>query len=209
MPIIAARDASSELAAQDPRPTFWHPQVVAGGDQQRAGAVLADPKQRQQLGCRRGGEPVELGGEGGDLGREGLVASGEGAQRELGCGQGAGELAGLQRGRDADQLGRRPAAELFAQLLGGGDQQRFERVDVWVRALIAVARATRSERIISTWPVPALGVTVTWPACTARAAASASSGSDLPWRRRADRSGRLTSSTTWPAAARKRARAAP
>jgi hypothetical protein len=80
---------------------------------------------------------------------------------------------------------------------------------VWVRARIAVCRATRSERIISTCPVPALGATVAWPACTARAAASASSGSDLPRRRRAWRSGRLTSTTTWPLAARKRARAAP
>src|SRR6266536_909552 len=79
----------------------------------------------------------------------------------------------------------------------------------WVRARMAVARATRSERIISTWPVPALGVTVTWPAWTARAAASASTGSDLPRRRRAWRSGRLTSTTAWPLAARKRARAAP
>ena len=70
----------------------------------------------------------------------------------------------------------------------------------WVRALTAVARATRSERIISTIPSPVLGMTVTSPACTARAAASASEGSDLPCRRRADRSGRLTSSTTWPSA---------
>jgi len=80
---------------------------------------------------------------------------------------------------------------------------------VWVRARMAVWRATRSERIISTWPVPALGTTVASPACTALAAAWASTGSVLPWRRRAVRSGRLTSTTTWWLAARKRARAAP
>jgi hypothetical protein len=51
---------------------------------------------------------------------------------------------------------------------------------VWVRARMAVARATRRQRIISTWPVPALGRTVTSPACTALAAARASRGSDLP-----------------------------
>jgi hypothetical protein len=57
----------------------------------------------------------------------------------------------------------------------------------WVRAFIAVARATRSERIISTCPLPALGVAPWW-AWTARAAASASKGSDLPRRHRAGRS---------------------
>src|SRR6266511_2995978 len=35
--------------------------VVAGGDQQRAGAVLADAEQRHQLGRRLGGEAVQLG----------------------------------------------------------------------------------------------------------------------------------------------------
>jgi hypothetical protein len=65
----------------------------------------------------------------------------------------------------------------------------------WVRALIALARATRSERIISTCPSPALGMLPS-RAWTARAAASASIGSDLPRRRRAWRSGRLTSTTT-------------
>jgi hypothetical protein len=42
-----------------------------------------------------------------------------------------------------------------------------------------------------------------------RRAASASVGSDLPRRRRAWRSDRLISKTTWPLTARKRARAAP
>jgi Winged helix-turn helix len=45
---------------------------------------------------------------------------------------------------------------------------------------MAVVRATRSERSISAPPSAALGRTVTSPACTARAAASASNGSDLP-----------------------------
>jgi hypothetical protein len=79
----------------------------------------------------------------------------------------------------------------------------------WVRALTAVWRATRSERTISTVPSWALGMPVASPAWTARAAASASTGSLLPWRRRAARSGRLTSSTRWSWAHRKRARPAP
>ena len=53
-----------------------------------------------------------------------------------------------------------------------------------VRAFIAPARATRSWRSASTGPVPVLGITVASPARTARAAASASTGSDLPRRRR-------------------------
>jgi len=36
---------------------------------------------------------------------------------------------------------------------------------VWVRARMAVWRATRRQWIISTWPVPALGTTVASPAC--------------------------------------------
>src|SRR5512132_3718355 len=43
----------------------------------------------------------------------------------------------------------------------------------WVRARMAVVRATRNERSISTWPSAALGTIVTSPACTARAAAAA------------------------------------
>jgi hypothetical protein len=46
--------------------------------------------------------------------------------------------------------------------------------------------------------VAGLGMAVAWPACTARAAASASTGSDVPRRWRAWRSGRLTSHPIWP-----------
>jgi hypothetical protein len=62
--------------------------------------------------------------------------------------------------------------------------------------LIAVTLATRRHRTISTAWLPVLGMAIAWPASTARAAASASTGSDLPCRRRAERSGRFTSSTT-------------
>ena len=59
--------------------------------------------------------------------------------------------------------------------------------------MIADWRATRSVRLISIAPLPALGCAVAVPASTARAAASASSVSDLPRRRRVRRSGRSTS----------------
>src|SRR6266568_2299874 len=181
--------------------------VVAGGDQQRAGAVLADPEQRHQPGRRRTGEPVQLGGERGDLGRQGLVAAGEDAQREHGRGQVIGPGSSSAAARTS-QVTDRPRS-CSRSSAGAVTSSAGSALMVWVRARIAVWRPTRSERIISTWPSPALGTTVTWPACTALAAAWASSGSDLPWRRRAARSGRLTSSTTWPSAWRKRARAAP
>jgi len=118
----AAQHRERRLAAQPAG-------VVAGGGQQRAGCVLADPGQRHQLGRRLGGEPVQLGGERGDLGRQGLVAPGKGAQREHGRGQGAGDPARVEAGRGAHQRSGRQAPELLAELGGGGDQQRFERVD--------------------------------------------------------------------------------
>jgi hypothetical protein len=66
-----------------------------------------------------------------------------------------------------------------------------------------------SRRSIATCPLLAVGVAVAWPASTARAAAWASSGSDLPRRRRSCRSCWLPSTTCWWLAARKRASPAP
>jgi hypothetical protein len=64
-----------------------------------------------------------------------------------------------------------------------------------VRALLAPRRAVRNTRIASMIPSRRLGAAVAVPASTARAAASASIGSDLPCCRRMRRSGRLTSTT--------------
>lgn len=68
----------------------------------------------------------------------------------------------------------------------------------WVRDLTAVSRAILVWRIISTVPSALFGVAVAVPARTARAAFSASIGSDLPRWRRTLRSGRLTSITLCP-----------
>ena len=95
------------------------------------------------------------------------------------------------------------------QPLGRGDQQIAELLAVWVRALMAPVRATRSTRMASTIPLRALGVVVASSASTARAAASASMGSDLPRRRRRWRLGRSTSTTATPAWVRWRVRPAP
>jgi hypothetical protein len=64
-----------------------------------------------------------------------------------------------------------------------------------VRALLAPERAVRDTRIASTIPSRRLGTAVATPASAARAAASASIGSDLPRCRRVRRSGRSTSTT--------------
>jgi hypothetical protein len=86
----------------------------------------------------------------------------------------------LQHGRGTYQLGGRQAAQLLAQIFGGGDHQRLERVDGLGAALTAVLRATRRQRSISTLASLDLGRPVASLACTARAAASASTGSDFP-----------------------------
>jgi hypothetical protein len=103
--------------------------VVAGRDQQRARAVVAGPEQRQELGCRHGDQPVELGGEDGDLRVEGLIARGDGPQCQHCRGQRARDRTWLEGGCSGDQYGGWQAAELLAQLDRGGDQQRLERVD--------------------------------------------------------------------------------
>ena len=73
----------------------------------------------------------------------------------------------------------------------------------WVRLLRAEERATRSTRMASTFPSLVLADPVASPPWAARAAAMASSGSDLPLRRRRWRLGRSTSTTasSWAAGA--------
>src|SRR5829696_1481345 len=182
--------------------------VVPGGDQQRPGRVGADPKQGHQPRRRRGGEPVQLGVQHRQFGREGLVAAAQGPQAERAAATGvvtgpSSSPAVVWTSRTVDR-----SRSCSRSSAGAVTTSALSALMAWVRALIAVARATRSERIISTWPSPALGM-LPWLAWTARAAASASSGSDLPRRRCAWRSGRLTSTTAWPWARRKRVSPAP
>ena len=79
----------------------------------------------------------------------------------------------------------------------------------WVRSWRALRLATISARIASTAPSRPFGAPHARPDCAARAALTASSGSDLPCRCRSCRSARSTSTTPIPAAARCRVRAAP
>ena len=103
--------------------------VVASGDQQRPRAVLAGAEQRQELGCRHGDQPVEFGGEDGDLRVEGLIALGDGPQCQHRRGERARDRTWLEGGGGGDQHGGWQAAELLAQLDRGGNQQRLRRVD--------------------------------------------------------------------------------
>jgi hypothetical protein len=80
---------------------------------------------------------------------------------------------------------------------------------VRVRSPAALRLATISARIASTAPSRPLGAPRARPDCAARAALTASSGSDLPARRRSWRSERSTSTTRMPAAVTWRANPAP
>src|SRR6266536_5512571 len=154
------------------------------------------PKQRDQSGSRLRGEPVQLGVEILDLGAQGLVALGQGAQRQFGCRGRVVIAPGRSRGAVPTSWVTDRSRSCWRRSAGAVTSSALTTLIAWVRAFMALARATRSTRSISTCPVPALGRTVASPACTARAAASASRGSDLPRRRRAARSGRLTATTT-------------
>jgi transposase len=76
-----------------------------------------------------------------------------------------------------------------------GDQQRLELVDGRGPGLDGASAGGANTRIASMIPSRRLGAAVALPASTARAAASASIGSDLPRWRPVRRSGRSTSTT--------------
>jgi hypothetical protein len=102
-------------------------------------------------------------------------------------------------GRRATQCASRVAWRSSVRLARSAAGAVTMRLSSWlsatVRHLTAAARTVRSTRMASTMPVPALGVALASPDCTAAAALIASCGSDLPRRRRWARSGRLTSTT--------------
>src|SRR5829696_525182 len=190
------------------------------------GLAVPTPIQPMPLGLARGGldrggpaqhrerriraEPIGVvpGGDQQRPGRDGLVAASQGPQAARAAATGvvtgpSSSPAVVWTSRTGDR-----SRSCSRSSAGAVTTSALSALMAWVRALIAVARATRSERIISTWPSPALGM-LPWLAWTARAAASASSGPDLPRRRRAWRLGRLTSTTAWPWARRKRVSPAP
>ena len=121
-------------------------------------------------------------------------APGEVAQGELGD---RGQVVAARAGTPAQVARQLPAAQtaqLVAQLIRGGDDQGMHLVERLGAGLVRAAmhdlqrpqRLDRRRRGSSGWPVAS-------PLSTARAAAIASTTSVLPWRRRACRFGRSTS----------------
>ena len=136
------------------------------------------------------------------------MAVGEGAQREHGRGRWAGDRAGDQGGGGCHQGGGWEVPQLLVQLGRAVTSNALRALMAWVRDRVAVCRATRSTRIISTcrfrpWGHGGLagldraggGLGVGRVGLAAAAAGLAV--------------GSVDSTTTWPLAARKRARAAP
>src|SRR5215216_2799224 len=107
----------------------------------------------------------------------------------------------------SDELLSGESAQTVAQLLGAVTRKPWSWLAASVLAFIAERRAARKARIISTQPSPLLGRPDVSPANTARAALSASKGSDLALRGelRCRRFGRSTSSTSIPCAFKWRA----
>ena len=172
--------------------------VVTGGHQQLPGGVDPDPGQGDQGRGDRGDQQLELAVELGELGLELLPAPSR--VRRLALVAAIGLVRGP--GRSAAQT---PNQGLVLSPSSGCRSSSgalcstpYSCSAAATRAFIAPRRATRSTRIISTWPSRVLGTVVATPARVDRAAAWASIGSDLPCRRRRVRSGRFTSTTCRP-----------
>ena len=114
------------------------------------------------------------------------------------------------RGRSEASLGDEGGGgvpgEPGPQILGPGQDQGPGLADGLGAFAAALRLATISARIASTAPSRPLGAPRARPDWAARAALTASSGSDLPCRRRSWRSERSTSTTRMPAAVTWRAR---
>jgi hypothetical protein len=158
--------------------------VVAGCGEQSGGGLGADAVEGDEARRARGGEFVKVAVERSELGGEGEPAAGDGCQRELG-GTGRGvDACGAKPGGALDDLGGRESVEPARRSSGAVTSRAWIWLLAWVRALMALRRATWSIRIASTEPVAVLGVALASRDCTERAAPMASAGSDLACRRR-------------------------
>ena len=185
------------------------PGVVPGGDEQQRGGVGTDPVQGEQAR-----------GAGSDKGDDELVQALELAVQELSA---SSQLA--QRDADGiarDVAGAGPSDAMPATRAAGVCRVKRARRSsgpvrsralAWliarVRSPVALRLATISARIASTSPSRPFGAPRARPDWAARAALTASRGSDLPCRRRSWRSERSTSTTRTPAVATCRDRPAP
>jgi len=144
------------------------------------------------------------------LGVDGGDASGELTQHIAGVAHhGVRVVAVVEAAGPVKLLGGGQAAKRLADLARSGQQQRTELVQrpgaVLVRRLVQHLQDTHSLH----HPVAGLGDARRRACHAARAAASASTGSDLPRSRRVLRSGRSTSTISTPSRRRYRASPAP
>jgi hypothetical protein len=116
---------------------------------------------------------------------------------------------GRRRAAVVTTIRRRVPRKTRANHFGARIQERVQLDDRLRAGLQGAASCHRSRRTHSTVPSADLAVIVACPLSTARAAASASTGSDLPRWRRSWRLGRLTSTTATSASRSERARPAP
>ena len=116
---------------------------------------------------------------------------------------------GAQRGQLGDQGRHGVPGEAGPQVSGPVRTRALAWLIVWVRSPAALRLATMRARMASTAPSRPLDAPRARPDWAARAALTASSVSDLPWRRRSCRSERSTSMTRIPAAVTCRDRPAP
>src|SRR5215211_3217513 len=184
--------------------------VVPGHDQERRGAVGADARQRDQL---RGGlrhQPVEvrLYSSTISLERASYRRATERSANLVAAGTSLGPSARRKRAATETSSFVESPRKRWRSCSGAVTRKPCSWLAACVLALIAERRAARRVLIISTRPSPLLGTPDASPAKTARAARSASEGSDFRrLRRELGRrcSGHSTSSTSIPMALRWRA----
>jgi hypothetical protein len=154
--------------------------VISGGDEQQRRGVGADPVDGDQAGSagghQRGDELVQAA----ELAAGELRAAAQLARRDTGGIADHVAGAGPQRRQAADQRRGAVPGEPGTQVVGPGQDQGLAWLMVWVRSPAALRLATISARVASTWPSRPLGAPRARPDCAARAALTASSGSDLP-----------------------------
>ncbi len=183
--------------------------VIPGRDEQEGRGVGTDPVEGQKPGSVRGDKRDDELIEARQLGIKELGAPAQLAQREPGGVADGAAGAGPQRGQAGDQGSGGVAGKAGAQVIGPVKTRDRAWLIVWVRSERALRLATISARIASTAPSRPFGAPRARPDWAARAALTASRGSDLPWRRRSWRSDRSTSTTRMPAAVTCRDKPAP
>ena len=173
--------------------------VISGGDQEQRGGAGADAVQGEQAGCAGCHEGNDELVQALKLVIEELSAPPWLPQRDPGGVAGDVAGAGPQRRQAGDQADGRVLGEADPQVIGPGQDQGPGLAVRLGRSARALRLATISARIASTAPSRPFGAPRARPDCAARAALTASSGPDLPCRRRSWRSERPASTTRTPA----------